>query len=314
MKRLEPMLASVGTDVPQGEDWVFEPKYDGIRILAFVDKGAVALVSRNGLNKTHSFPEIADALSGLHKRAKRPLVIDGEIVAMRGRTPARFQALQSRMHVSDAAAIAAHRDDAPAAFVAFDLLLDGKKSLVAEPWRVRRKHLAALLQPPGHTGALRLSDVSTHGERMLRDARKRGWEGVIAKRAEAPYLPGRRTRDWRKLKIERRQEFVVGGWTEPRKTREHIGALLLGYHGADGELIYAGHTGTGFTRAGLADMSRRLAKLARKGSPFSPTPRTNETAHWVRPSVIGVRDDKDPKDVIHEPESMARTAKRKARR
>jgi ATP-dependent DNA ligase len=166
MKRLAPMLASVGTDVPQGEDWVFEPKYDGIRILAFVDKGAVALVSRNGLNKTHSFPEIADALGVLHERVQRPLVVDGEIVAMRGRTPARFQALQSRMHVSDTAAIAAHRNDAPAAFVAFDLLLDGKKSLVAEPWRVRRKHLAALLQPPGRTGALRLSDVSTNGERM----------------------------------------------------------------------------------------------------------------------------------------------------
>jgi bifunctional non-homologous end joining protein LigD len=334
MKRLEPMLASVGTDIPQGEDWVFEPKYDGIRILAFVDKGAVALVSRNGLNKTHSFPEIADALGALHKAAKRPLVIDGEIVAMRGRTPARFQALQSRMHVSDAAAIAAHRNDAPAAFVAFDLLLDGKKSLVAEPWRVRRKHLAALLQPPGRVGALRLSDVSPNGERMLRDAHKRGWEGVIAKRADAPYLPGRRTRDWRKLKIELRQEFVVGGWSEPRRTREHIGALLLGYHDADGELVYAGHTGTGFTRVGLADMSKRLAKLERKQSPFTTTPRTNETAHWVRPTVvvevkfsewtsdgklrqpvfIGVRDDKDARDVIHEPESMARTTKRKARR
>jgi bifunctional non-homologous end joining protein LigD len=121
MKRLEPMLASVGTDIPPGKEWVFEPKYDGIRVLAFVDKGAVALVSRNGLNKTHSFPEIADALGALHKSVKRPLVLDGEIVAMRGRTPARFQALQSRMHVSDARAIATHRDAAPAAFVAFDL-------------------------------------------------------------------------------------------------------------------------------------------------------------------------------------------------
>jgi bifunctional non-homologous end joining protein LigD len=334
MKRLEPMLASVGTDVPQGEDWVFEPKYDGIRILAFVDKGEVALVSRNGLNKTHSFPEIADALRALQRKAKRPLVIDGEIVAMRGRTPARFQALQGRMHVSDATAIAAHRDDAPTALVAFDLLLSGTKALVTEPWRARRKHLAALLQPPGRSGALRLSDVATNGERMLRDARQRGWEGIIAKRADAPYHPGRRTRDWLKLKIELRQEFVVGGWTEPRRSREHIGALLLGYHDADGQLIYAGHTGTGFTRAGLADMGKRLAKLERAKSPFTTTPRTNEKAHWVRPSVvvevkfsewttdgklrqpvfIGVRDDKDPRDVVHEPESLAPARKRKARR
>jgi bifunctional non-homologous end joining protein LigD len=334
MKRLQPMLASVGTEVPRGDDWVFEPKYDGIRILAFVDKGEVALVSRNGLNKTHSFPEIADALRTLYRTAKRPLVIDGEIVAMRGRSPARFQALQGRMHVSDATSIASHRNDAPTALVAFDLLLAGKKALVTEPWRARRKHLAALLQPPGRSGALRLSDVATNGERMLRDAQKRGWEGIIAKRADSPYLPGQRTRNWLKLKIERRQEFVVGGWTEPRKTREHIGALLLGYYDADGGLVYAGHTGTGFTRVGLADMAKRLAKLERKQSPFTTTPRTNEKAHWVRPSVvvevkfsewttdgklrqpvfIGVRDDKDPREVVHEPESIGPGTKRKVRR
>lgn len=334
MKRLEPMLASVGTEVPKGEEWVFEPKYDGIRILAFVDNGEVALVSRNGLNKTRSFPEIADALRALYKTAKRPFVLDGEIVAMHGRTPARFQALQSRMHVSDESAIEAHRTDAPAAFVAFDVLLLGKTALVTEPWRARRKRLAALLQPPGRTGALRLSDVAANGERMLRDARKRGWEGVIAKRVDAEYVPGRRTREWLKLKIERRQEFVVGGWTEPRRSREHIGALLLGYYDRVGDLIYAGHTGTGFTRTGLADMGRRLATLERATSPFATTPRTNEKAHWTRPSVvvevkfsewtsdgklrqpvfIGVRDDKDPRDVTHEPESMARSPKRKVRR
>jgi bifunctional non-homologous end joining protein LigD len=214
-------------------------------------------------------------------------------------------------------------------------LLSGKKVLVTEPWRARRKHLAALLQPPGRSGALRLSDVATNGERMLRDAHKRGWEGIIAKRADAPYLPGQRSRDWLKLKIELRQEFVVGGWTEPRNTREHIGALLLGYYDSEGGLVYAGHTGTGFTRLGLADMAKRLAKLQRKESPFTTTPRTNEKAHWVRPSVvvevkfsewtsegklrqpvfIGVRDDKNPRDVIHEPESLAgRPTRKKARR
>jgi bifunctional non-homologous end joining protein LigD len=288
----------------------------------------VRLVSRNGLEKTRQFPEVAEALAEMSRRAKRPFIVDGEIVAMHGDTPARFQELQSRMHVGDSAAIEQHRLDSPAAFMVFDVLLDGKTSLVTEPWRVRRKHLAALLQPPGRSNALRLSDVDDDGAAMLREARKRGWEGVIAKRADAPYEPGHRSRAWLKLKIEQRQEFVVGGWTEPRNSREHIGAILLGYYGAGGDLVYAGHTGTGFTRASLQDMYRRLKRIERRSSPFSETPRTNETPHWTRPSIVveikfnewtaegklrqpvfvGVRDDKSPREVVHEPPSLAAKA------
>src|SRR5215217_2806464 len=146
MSAIAPMLATVGSEIPRGDDWVFEPKYDGIRILAFASEGRVALVSRNGLDK------------------KRPFVVDGEIVAMRGDSPARFQELQSRMHVTDQGAIDSHRSDAPAALMVFDMLVDGKQSLVTEPWRVRRKHLAALFQPPGRSNALRLSDISDDGE------------------------------------------------------------------------------------------------------------------------------------------------------
>jgi bifunctional non-homologous end joining protein LigD len=325
MSALSPMLATIGTELPRGDEWVFEPKYDGIRILAFASKGEVALVSRNGLDKTRQFPEVVEAMRALHRRARRAFVLDGEIVAMHGDDPARFQELQSRMHVGDREAIEQHRLDAPAAFMAFDILLDGKTSLVTEPWRVRRKHLAALLQPPGRSNALRLSDVDDDGAAMLRQARKHGWEGVIAKRADAPYETGRRSRAWLKLKIEQRQEFVVGGWTEPRNSREYIGAILLGYHDADGKLVYAGHTGTGFTRASLLDMYGRLRRIERQSSPFTPAPRTNESPHWTRPSVvveikfnewtadgklrqpvfIGVRDDKPAREVVHEPASLA---------
>ncbi len=330
MKAIAPMLATIGKELPRGDGWVFEPKYDGIRVLAYVNGRDVALVTRNGLDKARQFPEIVDALRALEQRAKRPLVLDGEIVAMHGGVPARFQELQGRMHVTDASAIAHLRDASPSSLFAFDLLLDGKKTLVTEPWRVRRKHLAALLQPPGRTSALRLSDVGENGEAMLRTARRNDWEGVIAKRADASYEPGRRSRDWLKLKIEHRQEFVVGGWTEPRNTREHIGAILLGYYDSNGDLIYAGHTGTGFTRKSLLEMYHRLAKLERKSSPFTTTPKTNERPHWTRPSVvveikfnewtgdgklrqpvfIGVRDDKSPREVTHEPESIAKPAKR----
>lgn len=325
MSALSPMLATIGSELPSGKEWVFEPKYDGIRILAFASKGEVALVSRNGLDKTRQFPEVVDAVAALHKRARRPFVLDGEIVAMHGDTPARFQELQSRMHVGDHAAIEQHRRESPAAYIAFDILLDGKTSLVTEPWRVRRKHLAALLQPPGRSNALRLSDVDDDGASMLRAARKRGWEGVIAKRADAPYEPGHRSRAWLKLKIEQRQEFVVGGWTEPRNSREHIGAILLGYYDENGRLVYAGHTGTGFTRASLLDMYRRLSRIERQSAPFVTKPRTNETPHWTRPAVVveikfnewtadgklrqpvfvGVRDDKPPREITHEPPSLA---------
>jgi bifunctional non-homologous end joining protein LigD len=164
---------------------------------------------------------------------------------------------------------------------------------------------------------------------MLGEARRQGWEGIIAKRVDARYEPGSRSRNWLKLKIEFRQEFVVGGYTEPRNSREHIGALLLGYFD-HGRFIYVGHTGGGFTRQGLEEMYHRLERLERKTSPFEETPKTNEKAHWVKPEVVvevkfsewtadrrlrqpiflGVRDDKAAKEVDLEPTSVQKKSAR----
>ena len=271
MKTFSPMLATIGSELPSGDGWVFEPKYDGIRILASTDGRRVALISRNGIDKSRQFPEVADALRSLYARVKRPFVVDGEIVATRRDAPARFQALQGRMHVTNAAAIEGHRADNPAALMVFDLLLDGRKTLIAEPWRVRRRHLAALFRGAGRIRALRLGDVEENGAAMLRKARRHGWEGVIAKRSDGHYDAGRRSRSWLKLKIERRQEFVVVGWTEPRKSREHIGAILLGYYDEHGTLIYAGHTGTGFSRA-----------IAARHVPAAQASRAKERRHSPR--------------------------------
>jgi bifunctional non-homologous end joining protein LigD len=326
---ISPTLASVGRELPTGDNWVFEPKYDGIRVLAFADRGRVALMSRNGIDKAKQFPEVVEAVAALRDRVKHAVVLDGEIVALDGKDPARFQRLQSRMHVTDAGAIDTYRSTAPAALMAFDLLLEGRRSLVHDAWRERRAELERLFERDFKSRFLRLGDVSDDGAAMLRRARRYGWEGVIAKRADAAYAVGRRTRDWLKLKIERRQEFVVGGWTEPRKSREDLGAILVGYYDASGALIYAGHTGTGFTRASLADIHRRLKRIERAKSPFTMTPRTNEPAHWTRPMVVveikfsewtsdgrlrqpvfvGLRDDKDAKTVVREPESLARSAR-----
>ena len=333
-RALAPMLASVGRELPNGEEWTFEPKYDGIRILAFVADGSVSLLSRNGNSKTAQFPEIVSALAGVSRARKKPFVLDGELVAMDGDVPARFQQLQGRMHATDRSAIAARRDDTPVAYIVFDVLLDGDETLIHEAQHVRRAHLLQLLIPPV-PHVLRISDsLSGDPTTLLEEARARGWEGVIAKQKDAAYEPGKRSRAWLKLKIEQRQEFVVGGYTEPRNSRQHLGAILLGYYDDAGDLVYAGHTGGGFSRATLQDMYRRLRVLERKSSPFVKQPRTNERAHWVRPRVvvevkfnewtsdgklrqpifIGVRDDKDPAAVRREPISAGLTTRRRAKR
>jgi bifunctional non-homologous end joining protein LigD len=318
---IAPMLATLSADVPSGEAWTFEPKYDGIRVLAIGTSEGVALLTRNGNDKAAQFPEIARAVQQLVTARRTPLILDGEIVALEHGEAARFQALQSRMHVTSTSAIAGHVTRIPVACVVFDLLLEGDDGLLGLPWQERRSRLERVLGGRGvDDERLRLGETAVDdGASMLRRARKAGWEGIIAKRIDAPYRPDTRSRDWLKIKVEHRQELVIGGWTEPRNSREHIGAILLGYY-RDGELVYAGHTGGGFSRDALRDMYRRLAPLERDASPFSTTPRTNERAHWVEPRVVaevkfsewtndgklrqpiflGVRDDKDPTQVVRE--------------
>ena len=330
---LEPMYASIGSAIPTTDGWTYEPKYDGIRVLAFVTPRSVKLVTRNGNDKTRQFPEVVDALRTFGESLDRSLVLDGEIVAMRDGEPARFQELQSRMHVKEATTVGRHAESDPAAFIVFDLLLDGDDVLLHEPWSERRKHLERIWGRRKRKTLMLTESVQGNGEAMVERARRSGWEGVIAKRVDAPYSPGIRSRAWLKLKIEHRQEFVVGGYTEPRNTREHIGALLLGYYD-NGRFLYAGHTGGGFTRAGLLEMHRRLAPLARRSSPFEETPKTNERAHWVTPKVVvevkfnewtadgklrqpiyvGTRDDKDASEIGREPESIASGTARSARK
>jgi len=328
VESIEPMLARVAASVPTGDGWTFEPKYDGIRVLAYVAPDAVRLMSRNHLDKTEQFPEIVAALRKLVARSRRSLVLDGEIVALSHDAPARFQQLQARMHLGDRDAVARLSQEAPAAFIAFDLLVEGDEVLLDAPWTTRRKRLERRLKSRV-TDSLRLGGSETgDGERMLRAARRDGWEGIIAKRTDSVYEPGMRTGAWRKLKVEFTQEFVVGGYTEPRRSREHLGALLLGYYD-DGKLVYAGHTGTGFDRDELAALHARLARLERATSPFATTPRPNERVHWVRPSMVvevkfdewtnegvlrqpvylGLRTDKSAREVTREPTSMQSRAR-----
>jgi bifunctional non-homologous end joining protein LigD len=326
IRDLEPMYASIGAQIP-GEGWTFEPKYDGVRVLAFATPSEVRLVTRNGKDKSAQFPELVEALKSLAARKKRSFVVDGEIIALIDGEPARFQELQSRMHVRETHLIERYRTSTPVSLMLFDILMAGDEVLLDKPWSRRR---VELLRQFGKSVSDRIritESIEGDGKKMLQLARKQGWEGIIAKRVTASYQPGERSRSWLKLKIEFRQEFVIGGFTEPRNSRQHLGALLLGYFDHD-RFIYVGHTGGGFTGAGLADMHRRLKPLERKTSPFAEVPRTNERAHWVKPEVVvevkfsewttdgklrqpiylGIRDDKNPHEVGREKQSVQKKA------
>jgi bifunctional non-homologous end joining protein LigD len=319
---LVPMKATLGTAVPRGGDWIYEVKYDGVRVLAHASAGGARLVTRNGREKTAQFPEVVEALRQAARAAGRPLVLDGELVALVRGKPARFQEIQDRVHLADEAEVRRRVDTDPAALVAFDILADGGDTLLDEPWTARRARLEARV---GEGSAhLRVSEVVRgSGERAVERARSAGWEGVIAKRTDALYRPGKRSGDWLKLKVEFRQEFVVGGWTDPQRSRKHLGSLLVGDY-RNGELVFAGGVGTGFDAAGLREMRSRLDALAVEASPFREAPRTRTPAHWVRPEVVvelkfaewtadgrlrqpvflGVRDDKDAREVGPEGRSV----------
>ncbi len=313
------MLASLGDPPLDDPNFVYEPKYDGIRAIAEVDARAVRLWSRLGNEKTNQFPEIASALRQWGRKLKAPVILDGEIVALNEQgEPAGFQQLQGRIHIVDPSNQAASH--ANVAFVVFDLLRDGPKDLRDRPLIERRAALERLFNGAKLPAILRLSTVVRgDGRALLAQAKEHGWEGLIAKHAVSLYKSGKRTPDWRKIKLVHEQEFVIGGWTEPRKARSYFGALLLGVY-AGSDLIYAGHTGTGFNERELAKLMKLLEPLATQTCPFKTAPKTNERPHWVQPKLVaqvkftewtadgklrhpvymGLRDDKRPEDVIRE--------------
>lgn len=316
------MYATIGTEIPSDDGWTFETKYDGMRSLAFVTPSKVRLMTRNGRDKAAQFPEVSAALLALGRRRRRAMILDGEIVALERNKAGRFQELQGRFQLKSPQDIAEAARRTPAAMFVFDLLADDDEVLIDATQRLRRARLERVL---GATrGALRLSESSPNGARMIARARRDGWEGVIAKREDSTYAPGARSRDWLKLKLQYREEFVIGGYTEPRRTRPYLGAILLGYFDRDEKLRYVGHTGGGFNRDTLRGMLERLEPLRQPDSPFTEVPRTNERAHWVRPRVVaevkfaewtsdgrlrqpiflGVRDDKNARDVHLERKSI----------
>lgn len=307
---MEPQLATLVDGVPKGDGWLYELKYDGYRMLCRISNGAAKLFSRNGREWTAKLAEQAKAAAEL------PVVnawLDGEITALAPDGTMSFQALQNAFDRSRAARLV---------YFVFDLLFLDGHDLRKMPLSERKRRLAALLAGLPEDGPLRYSDhIREEGRTVFDTACRQGLEGLIAKRADSPYLPGR-NRNWVKLKCHRRQEFVIGGFSDPAGSRRGFGALLLGVYEGEGRLVYVGRVGTGFSEERLSRLHRTLRSLQQPRPAFvnPPTGWDAKGVHWVKPelvaevrfaewtkegilrqaSFVGLRDDKPARVIVRE--------------
>jgi len=317
-RQIKPMKAVSG-DLPVGDGWVYELKWDGMRIVCFLDDDGMRLQSANLLDVTASFPElhaIADAFSHFDS-----LILDGEVVAMGEDGRPDFGRLQKRMHVTDPGEAARRAATTPVTYVVFDILHLNGSDTSRLPFDDRRRLLEQVVTAGSNW---LLTDIYRDGGRELLDTvTTQGLEGLIAKQSGSRYVEGKRSSSWRKIKPRRRQEFVVGGWVEGRQGRAgSIGSLLVGYYDG-GRLRSAGSVGSGLGSDELSEWKERVAEFAVETSPFDvePQPTQGRRFHWIEPafvvevefgdwtadgnlrhpSYLGLRNDKDPTDVVREP-------------
>jgi bifunctional non-homologous end joining protein LigD len=281
-EHVRPMLAVGATELPRHEEaWAFELKWDGIRAVAHWDGRRLRFETRNLRDVTVAYPELEPMGKAL---GATPLILDGEVVALDDQGRPSFQLLQERMHVTDRHTAARRAGERPVLYAAFDLLHCGDETLMPRPFTERRACLEAL-SLSGRTWATSPS-FPGEGAATYAAAEARGFEGVVAKRLDSPYLPGSRSPAWTKVKATKRDEFVVGGWLAGEGNREgRIGALLVGLPDGDGRLTYCGGVGTGFTEKELRRLEDRLAPLVTSTSPFT-TPPPRRDAVFVRPEVV----------------------------
>jgi bifunctional non-homologous end joining protein LigD len=289
---IRPMLATAGA-VPTSPGWAFEIKFDGVRAVGYSGAGGLRLFSRNDRDVTTSYPEVAAA--GLDD-VRGDLVLDGELVALDDRGRPDFARLQHRMHVVRPASELLV--EVPVQYVVFDLLRADGDSLLELPYRERRARLTGL-GLDGHSG-IRIPPnfIDVPGATVLAAAEQQGLEGVVAKRLESAYQPGRRARSWIKTAIRHAHEVIVVGWSPGNGNRQNsIGALLLGAHDG-GRLVYVGDVGTGFTDAARARLLEQLRGLERTGSPFDGEivaargawpgrAASRGPVRWVEPRLVG---------------------------
>jgi len=278
---IAPMLAMLSELPEDSEEFAFEYKWDGVRAICFYDSGELRIESRNLLDITMRYPEL-ESLSRLLK--KRRVILDGEIVAMDENGRPSFAQLQRRMHVQSKSAIARLVTQVPIFYVLFDVLyLDG--NLLLDRAYEDRRHMLEKLGLKSDLFQVTPAVVGS-GEEMLESARDYGLEGVVAKRLDSVYEPGRRSPAWLKIKITQRQEFVIGGWVIEKTGREdRVGSLLLGYYDDAGKLRYAGAVGSGFSDLTHRDLVKQLLKLKRAENPFADA-LPKALARFVEPKLV----------------------------
>jgi bifunctional non-homologous end joining protein LigD len=275
-KKVKPQLAIAVQEAPPGEQWLHEIKYDGYRLLCFIDRGNVRLLTRRGQDWTEKFSKAASAAASL------PLtqaILDGEMVVLDEKGVSDFQALQNFLR---------NRQKGELTYFLFDILHYEGYDLTRVPLAERKELLRRLLPPPEQGGTLRYSDHFTgRGEQVFQHACRFALEGIISKRAQSIYLQ-KRSSQWRKVKCLNRQEFVIGGFSDPGGGRSGLGALLLGYYETPRKLVFSGKVGTGFSEEVLRELRRRLEPLERASPPFVNPPAGAEArgVHWVRPELV----------------------------
>ena len=307
---IAPMLATLTDEVFSRQGWLFEPKWDGERCLAFRRGRDLNLFSRNQIRLNEKYPEVVEAIC---QQETTSFIADGEIVTFDGEITS-FAKLQGRMQVAHPSADLIRK--VPVWFYVFDLLYLDRYDIRQVPLRYRKQVLRNAFD---FQGSLRFTEHrNTEGEDYYRTACQKGWEGIIAKNGDSVYV-SRRTRDWLKFKCTQEQKFVISGYTDPRGSRSGFGALLLGYY-RSGKLVYAGKVGTGFDQELLRRLGEKLARLETPLSPFAEDGLPRRGVHWVKPKLIaqigftewtaggklrhprflGLRDDKRPEDVVRE--------------
>jgi bifunctional non-homologous end joining protein LigD len=307
---VNPMLATLTDDHFSDPNWIYERKLDGERCIAYREGDDVRLMSRNRKSLNVQYPELVDAI---RRQPVDHFIVDGEVVAFDGNLTS-FERLQNRMNLADPAEVS--ESDVDVFYYLFDLVYFDGYDLTNLPLHARKSVLKSAFD---YGDPLRLSrHRNEDGAAYYKEACQDGWEGLIAKRADSPYVHSR-SKKWLKFKCVNQQELVVGGYTDPHGKRIRFGALLLGYYDG-GDLVYAGKVGTGFDRETLNDLGDRMADLARDDPPFDEGDLPHKEVHWVEPELVaeigftewtdegrlrhprylGLRQDKPPEDVVKE--------------
>lgn len=266
---IEPMLATLTESYFSDPEWVFEPKLDGVRCLAYKKGSKVRLMSRNRLSMNERYPEVVAAVAAL---VLQDVVLDGEVAVVSGGV-SRFQSLQRHLLEGGGSLV----------YFVFDAPHVGGYDVARLPLVARKELLSRVVKPSDAIELVAYRERS--GEKYLEEACAHGWEGIIAKRAAAPYVNGR-SKKWLKFKCSKEQEFVIGGYTDPQGARVGFGALLVGYY-ENGKLRYAGKVGTGYNTALLLNVAKKLQAIEQDESPFDGPPPVRKNVHWVKPKLVG---------------------------